>query len=134
MVAVPRSPLVDRSPGADEDLRAARHTLGWLTLGSLIPLLGWLYGVLRLWASPVWAPREKVIGTLCFPFGVLGALWAIAVVGLFSLRVCGWGGAGCVDTGPISPWAAWAALGAILAATGFGPIWLALHPKPKRAT
>jgi hypothetical protein len=42
VVLVQRSPLVDRAAGAGEDLRAARRTLGWLTLGSLIPLLGWL--------------------------------------------------------------------------------------------
>lgn len=40
-----------------------------LTLGSLIPFVGWLVGVVLLWLSQRWRWWEKAIGTLVVPFG-----------------------------------------------------------------
>jgi hypothetical protein len=40
-----------------------------LTLGSLIPVLGWLAGAALLWASSRWTRREKLLGTLVVPGG-----------------------------------------------------------------
>jgi hypothetical protein len=40
-----------------------------LTLGSFIPVLGWLVGVVLLWVSPRWRGREKLLGTLVVPLG-----------------------------------------------------------------
>jgi hypothetical protein len=40
-----------------------------LTAGSLIPLFGWLIGVILLWSSGRWRRSEKVLGTLIFPGG-----------------------------------------------------------------
>ncbi|MEN3358880.1 MAG: hypothetical protein V7637_2862 [Mycobacteriales bacterium] len=40
-----------------------------LTIGSLIPVLGWLVGVLLLWSSRRWRRGEKLLGTLVVPGG-----------------------------------------------------------------
>jgi len=67
-----------------------------LTVGSLIPVLGWAVGVILLWSSGRWRPSEKLLGSLIVPGGpgmalLLGATavalppaLAIAVL-LFSL-------------------------------------------------
>lgn len=41
----------------------------------LIPLIGWLIGVVLLWMSPVWTTRDKLIGTLIVPGGLLPAFF-----------------------------------------------------------
>lgn len=43
-------------------------------LGALLTPLGWLIGVVLLWTSTVWTWRDKVIGTLFLPGGLLAAL------------------------------------------------------------
>jgi hypothetical protein len=64
-----------------------------LPLGSvLIPILGWVLGVILLWMSRVWNLREKLIGTLLVPGGLSAALY-LAVVGTSSTCTEG-GGAG----------------------------------------
>ena len=40
-----------------------------LTVGSLIPVLGWAVGVILLWCSGRWRPSEKLLGTLIVPGG-----------------------------------------------------------------
>lgn len=35
----------------------------------LLPILGWVIGVIWLWQSQVWSRRHKLIGTLVFPGG-----------------------------------------------------------------
>ena len=50
-----------------------------LTLGSLIPIIGWAVGVILLWSSGLWRRSDKVMGTLIIPGGpglflVLGPL------------------------------------------------------------
>lgn len=40
-----------------------------LTVGSFIPVIGWLVGVILLWSSGVWRRSEKLMGTLIFPGG-----------------------------------------------------------------
>jgi hypothetical protein len=40
-----------------------------LTVGSLIPVLGWAVGVILLWSSGRWRPSEKLLGTLIIPGG-----------------------------------------------------------------
>ena len=42
-----------------------------LLFGAVLVGLGWLAGVLLLWASPRWTVREKVVGTLVLPGGVV---------------------------------------------------------------
>jgi hypothetical protein len=38
--------------------------------GVVLPLIGWLVGVVLLWTSSVWTQREKLIGTLVVPGGL----------------------------------------------------------------
>jgi hypothetical protein len=47
--------------------------------GVIVPFAGWLVGVVLLWVSEVWTSREKLIGTLVVPGGLLPAsLWVVA--------------------------------------------------------
>jgi hypothetical protein len=39
--------------------------------GVLLPVFGWLIGVVLLWLSDAWRTREKLLGTLLFPGGLL---------------------------------------------------------------
>ncbi|MEV0401978.1 hypothetical protein [Actinoallomurus sp. NPDC050550] len=39
--------------------------------GIVLPLLGWLIGAVLLWASARWTLRDKLIGTLVFPGGLV---------------------------------------------------------------
>ncbi|MGC8474058.1 MAG: hypothetical protein ACP5PW_06595 [Candidatus Dormibacteria bacterium] len=43
-----------------------------LLFGGFVFLVGWLVGVAILWASPVWRLRDKVLGTLVVPLGLMG--------------------------------------------------------------
>jgi uncharacterized membrane protein len=38
--------------------------------GVIFPVVGWIIGVVILWASATWTTREKLIGTLVVPFGL----------------------------------------------------------------
>jgi uncharacterized coiled-coil protein SlyX len=38
--------------------------------GVVLPLVGWLIGVVLLWVSETWTTREKLIGTLVVPGGL----------------------------------------------------------------
>jgi hypothetical protein len=57
----------------------------------LIPILGWVLGVILLWASRVWSLREKLIGTLLIPGG-LSAVLFLALIGLGSTCTASGGG------------------------------------------
>jgi HAAS len=39
--------------------------------GILIPVIGWIIGLLLLWSSPVWTSRDKWIGSLIIPGGLM---------------------------------------------------------------
>lgn len=62
---------------------ATRHRLGaheiigvaLLFGGVVMPVLGWLIGVILLWTSQVWTRRDKFIGTCLVPGGLLPAAW-----------------------------------------------------------
>ena len=41
--------------------------------GVVLPIVGWIAGVILLWVSPAWTTRDKVIGTLLVPGGLLGS-------------------------------------------------------------
>jgi hypothetical protein len=50
-------------------------TVTLLTVGSIVPVIGWLAGVAMLWTSRRWRPGEKVLGTLIMPLGPAAVLW-----------------------------------------------------------
>jgi len=54
-----------------------------LTAGSLLPLLGWIAGVVVLWSARRWRTWEKVLATLVFPGGP-GLAAAAGVIGIGS--------------------------------------------------
>lgn len=68
-----------------------------LPLGGFLFLVGWFAGVILLWTSEHWTTRQKVIGTLVFPFGSASAL----ILGTLPGRstVCGSGGVIDAETG-----------------------------------
>lgn len=67
-----------------------------LPLGSVvIPILGWVLGVILLWASRVWSTREKLIGTLLVPGGLSAVVYVLILPGASSTCQSG-GGAGQV--------------------------------------
>jgi predicted permease len=77
--------LLDRL-GDPEDIAAeARERLGirpkgsgWdvvalimlLVGGVILPVIGWIIGVVLLWVSETWTTREKLVGTLVVPGGL----------------------------------------------------------------
>jgi hypothetical protein len=64
-----------------------------LPFGSFVlPLIGWILGIILLWASRVWSTREKLVGTLVPPGGLSAILW-LALIGT-GTTCTGGGGAG----------------------------------------
>jgi HAAS domain-containing protein len=60
--------------------------------GVVVPVVGWLVGLALLWASGVWTLRDKLIGTLLVPGGLL------PFIALLTLSA-----GECADTGSIGP-------------------------------
>lgn len=52
--------------GAMEGIAIAGLLIG----GLIVPALGWVLGVVLLWASSAWNTRDKVLGTLVIPGGL----------------------------------------------------------------
>ncbi len=78
--------VLDRVGDPDEIASEARDRLGirtpkpsWLDavalilllVGGFLFILGWVAGVILLWLSGVWSVRQKIIGTLLVPGGLL---------------------------------------------------------------
>jgi hypothetical protein len=66
-----------------ERLGIAEPSPGWLEWlaiplllvgGIVVPGIGWIVGVIFLWLSRCWSVRDKLLGTLVVPGGLLGAL------------------------------------------------------------
>ncbi len=69
----PTSPTGDRQdvPGAQILPRDLLAVVG-LVVGSLVlPVAGWLVGLVLLWRSPTWGVGDKLLGTLIWPGGLL---------------------------------------------------------------
>ncbi|MBP2367493.1 HAAS signaling domain-containing protein [Pseudonocardia parietis] len=65
--------------------------------GFVVPVLGWVAGVVMLWGSPRWSERDKWLGTLAWPGVIAGGVVAFAVggpvvlvAGLLGLAVLAW--------------------------------------------
>ncbi len=59
---------------AERDERELRTILRWTSWGSLLPVVGWVYGVGTLWTSRRFSRRDKVVGSLLFPGGWFGGV------------------------------------------------------------
>jgi hypothetical protein len=60
--------------------QAVHRRAGWKEIGALIllpiggivvPVVGWFAGAVLLWVSDAWSTRDKLLGTLLFPGGLL---------------------------------------------------------------
>lgn len=67
--------------------------------GVVIPVIGWIVGVLLLWISQVWTTREKSIGTLVVPGGLLPGVVLFLRDLAFSAETCHTGPNGTICTG-----------------------------------
>jgi uncharacterized membrane protein len=87
----PGSPAWSGAPGSGAGHPAAAAQPGragalelaavlFLLLGGIvIPVVGWFIGVVLLWVSPRWTKRDKLLGTLVWPGGLLApALLVVA--------------------------------------------------------
>jgi hypothetical protein len=133
-----RSLMVGQTLQVDEAALAeeVRRTAFWLGVGSLIPVIGWLHGVGKLWNSPAFRRREQVIGTLLFPFGWFGAMavtwWSIVSTAGYCYetefgerdgRVIETA-AGCEQMGALSPGVGMAVAAVALVAAAAGPLYV----------
>ncbi len=97
-----------------ERLGVRRPRTGWREVGALLllpfggvvlPVVGWFVGVVLLWVSDAWTARDKVIGTLVIPGGLLVPGFLLAAVGSGSGGSCHSGPPGrpAICTGGGSP-------------------------------
>lgn len=56
--------------------------------GLVIPFVGWFAGVVLLWVSDAWSSRDKVIGTVLIPGGLVGPAFLFLAAGTGSGSVC----------------------------------------------
>lgn len=74
-------------PGRVDSDRSTRTTYDVLTLltlllgGFVVPLLGWVAGVVMLWGGPRWSTADKLLGTLAWPVAVTAAAVSLLVLG-----------------------------------------------------
>lgn len=72
---------------APDPTAQSRRTREWITIwallvgGVLLPVVGWLVGLILLWSSRVWSPRDKLVGTLVVPGGLLPLIYMLVGVG-----------------------------------------------------
>lgn len=105
--------LLDRLGEPDEIADDARHRLGLqprghgarevfaligLLVGGFVFVIGWFIGLALLWASNAWTTREKLVGTLVVPGGLLAAF--VLFLGGIGAVECG-GGYEDFATGPV---------------------------------
>lgn len=72
--------------------------IGLLIGGIVLPVIGWLAGVILLWISPRWKVGDKLLGTLVWPGGLLAPVFVLAIIGAGAVMTTG---SVCV-TGPTS--------------------------------
>ena len=65
------APVAYRRPGIGLEITAAL----FLTVGSVLFVIGWLVGVVLVWASRRWTVGEKLLATLVFPGGPVFAIF-----------------------------------------------------------
>jgi hypothetical protein len=95
--------------------------------GVVIPLFGWIAGLILLWSSPIWTTRDKYIGSLIIPGGLMLPL--MYFLGSAGSEVCGTvsGPRGTISTCPDSSGLSDAIRLAIFALTVAAPIVTAIY-------
>ncbi len=95
----------------DDEPQQERGRLEWTAIilllvgGVVIPFVGWIVGAVLLWVSQAWTLRDKLIGTLVLPGGLLAAIIVVAKLAVGSVQVCrspGVNGAAQTCTGGVS--------------------------------
>jgi uncharacterized membrane protein len=82
-------------PGRSEPGGVEIGALIMLLVGGLVlPVIGWIVGVILLWTSNIWNTRDKIIGTIFVP----GGLGLPIVLATFSLSG---GGGSCTEFGDV---------------------------------
>jgi hypothetical protein len=105
-----------------------------LLIGGFIFLAGWVVGLVLLWASPRWRWPDKLLGTLVWPFGYLGALYGL-FAGAFANAADNAGsycGDGCTSTssgGGMPQWLGVLILVAVFVAPIAMAVWLVLRAR-----
>jgi hypothetical protein len=79
--AVPGLAAASRPWPGSVGVRASITVLLLLIGGIVIPVIGWVAGVVLLWTSRRWCWREKLLGTLVWPGGLLAPLVLLAIYG-----------------------------------------------------
>jgi uncharacterized membrane protein len=117
--------------------------------GVVIPVLGWIVGVVLLWVSPRWHTREKLLGTLVWPGGLLAPALVLIAGGAAALipaseTVCTSGPTEvgtttsghqfvhqfpttCTGTGGVPAWLAITVAVIVMAAAIGGPVFTAIR-------
>jgi uncharacterized membrane protein len=111
MTALDRLGDPDQIAGAErERLGIDEPSAGWLEWlaipllligGVVIPVVGWLVGVVFLWLSRCWTVRDKLLATLLVPGGLLPALYlSVSAATVETCSSAPGGGTTCTSTGP----------------------------------
>lgn len=89
----PEAIIAAEAPQLDV-LPEGRGTREWaaillLLLGGFIVGIGWLVGLILLWASRAWSTRDKWVGTLLIPGGLATSVFiGLIVLGTATKQVC----------------------------------------------
>lgn len=70
-----------------------------LLVGGFLAGIGWIVGVVLLWISPRWRLRDKLLGTLIWPGGLVGALIVLFGGAFFAVGTVGTVGTVCYSEG-----------------------------------
>lgn len=123
--------------------------LGLLIGGIILPLVGWLVGVVLLWISPRWKAGDKLLATLVWPGGLLAPVIAFLVLAATAVFTVG---SACTQTPevtgilpsgrtvtehtssgvhctppPVPPWLAITLAAVVMLAAVAGPILVAIR-------
>lgn len=99
--------------------------------GVVLPVIGWAAGVVLLWLSPRWGLRDKLLGTLIWPGGLLAPIVVFAVLSATAVfavgSVCTTSSSGhtVCTSAPIPPWLVITLSALAIIASVAGPIWTA---------
>jgi len=105
-----------------------------LLIGGFIFLVGWVVGLILLWASPRWRWPDKLLGTLVWPFGYAGVLYGL-LAGAFTNAAnndgpfCGYGCTSTSQGGGLPQWLGVLILVAVFVAPIAMATWLVLRAR-----